>query len=229
MNASHPDPARETHATTTSPGEGPRTPSSEFSRLPSPEQVERARAALEKNGFHVVVVADRAAARRAVLELVPEHSEILEAASQTLAETGLLADLGDPRRFRSVRPQLMKYVQEGRPEEQRKIGAAPNFVLGSVHAVTESGQVVIASATGSQLGPYAYGAGKVIWVVGTQKIVSDLDSAMRRVHEYTFPLEDARARKVYGSGSVIGKLLIVNREIQPGRITLVLVQEKLGF
>ena len=102
-------------------------------------------------------------------------------------------------------------------------------MLGSVHAVTESGTLITASMGGSQLGPYASGAAKVILVVGTQKIVTDLEEAMARLEDYTLPLEDARAMEAYGIHSSINKLLIISREIVPGRITVVLVDEALGF
>ena len=102
-------------------------------------------------------------------------------------------------------------------------------MLGSVHAVTESGALMTASMSGSQLGPYASGAGRVILVVGTQKIVSDLDEGLRRINEYSLPLEDARAQAAYGIRSAVNKVLIINREIVPERITVVLVDEVLGF
>ena len=113
--------------------------------------------------------------------------------------------------------------------ELRKLGAAPDWAVGSVHAVTEDGKVAVASATGSQLPAYAYSSGNVIWVVGTNKIVKNLDEAFERVYKHTLPLEDARARKVYGFGSGVNKLLIFNRESVPGRITMILIKEKLGF
>lgn len=95
--------------------------------------------------------------------------------------------------------------------------------------MTEDGQVVIASATGSQLPSYAYGASNVIWVVGTQKIVKNLDEAMKRVYEYVFPLEKERAMKVAGMKSSVNKILLINKEATPGRIHIIFVQEKLGF
>ncbi|MCI4368910.1 MAG: lactate utilization protein [Thermoplasmata archaeon] len=207
----------------------PESPTAAFGELASQEQVERTIQALEANGIHAIVVPDRAAARTVVLELLPKGAEVLAASSQTLEAVGLSADLSDVARFDAVRPRLMKLYQEGKMDEQRKIGAAPAFVVGSVHAVTEHGQVVVASASGSQLGPYVYGAGKVIWVVGTQKIVPDLETGVRRVQEYTFPREDARAQKAYGRGSALAKLLVIGKEFQPGRITMVLVKENLGF
>jgi hypothetical protein len=114
-------------------------------------------------------------------------------------------------------------------DEIRRLGAAPDVMLGSVHAVTETGSLVAASMSGSQLGPYASGAGRVILVVGTQKIVSDLEEGLARIDEYAFPLEDARAQAAYGIRSAVNKVLVINREITPGRITVVLVDEVLGF
>ena len=111
----------------------------------------------------------------------------------------------------------------------RILGAAPDFVIGSVHAVTEQGQVMVASFSGSQLASYVYGAGSVIWVVGTQKLVRDIDEGLRRITEYSYPLEDARAFEAYGMRSGVNKLLVVHREFQPGRVTVVLVKENLGY
>jgi hypothetical protein len=98
-----------------------------------------------------------------------------------------------------------------------------------VQAVTETGSLIAVSAGGSQLGPYVGGAGRVILVVGTQKIVANLEEALRRVDEYAFPLEDARAMETYGVHSGVNKILIINREYAPGRITVVFVDEVLGF
>jgi hypothetical protein len=113
--------------------------------------------------------------------------------------------------------------------KKRQLGAGPDFATGSVHAVTEDGHLLIASASGSQLPAYAYGGGKVIWVVGTQKIVKNMDDAMKRLQEHTFPLENARAQKVYGVGSAIAKTLVINKEFTAGRLVLIFVNEVLGF
>jgi len=102
-------------------------------------------------------------------------------------------------------------------------------MLGSVHAVTETGSLVAASASGSQLGPYVSGAGKVILLVGAQKVVPDLEDALLRIDDYVFPLEDARAQAAYGMRSGVNKVLIVNREWTPDRVTVVLCDEALGF
>jgi len=111
----------------------------------------------------------------------------------------------------------------------QKLGAAPEYAVGSVHAVTEDGKVIIASNTGSQLPAYAYGSAHVIWVVGTQKIVANLEQGLKRIYEYVLPLESERLKKVYGVESNVSKLLIINKEIAPNRLTLILVKQKLGF
>ncbi|HNH27502.1 MAG TPA: LUD domain-containing protein, partial [Anaerolineales bacterium] len=109
-----------------------------------------------------------------------------------------------------------------------KLRTIPDYIVGSVHAITEAGEVLTASGTGSQISSYAYGAGKVIWVVGTQKIVSDLNEGFRRIKEYSHPLEDARMQEAYGVNSSLNKILVLSRDM-PGRITIVLVKEELGF
>jgi hypothetical protein len=114
-------------------------------------------------------------------------------------------------------------------DEIRRLGSAPDFMLGSVQAVTETGSLIVVSASGSQLGPIVGGAGHVILVVGTQKIVANVEEGLRRVDEYAFPLEDARAMAAYGIHSAVNKILIINREFTPGRITVVFVDEVLGF
>src|SRR5207302_11311998 len=115
------------------------------------------------------------------------------------------------------------------PHDIRRLPPAPYVMFGSGPAVTETGALIAASMSGSQLGPYAMGAGQVILVVGTQKIVPDLEEGLRRIDEYAFPLEDARAQEAYGIHSAVNKVLIIKGEITPGRITVVLVDEALGF
>ena len=119
--------------------------------------------------------------------------------------------------------------RETQGREIRKLIAAPDFAAGSVHAVTEDGHVLIASATGSQLGPYASGAGRVIWVVGAQKIVKDLNAGFRRIQEHVVPLEEEHMQQLYKVGTAVNEMLIVNRATRPGRITMILVKEELGF
>jgi len=119
--------------------------------------------------------------------------------------------------------------RETQKQEIRKLIAAPDYMLGSVSAVTRDGILVAASATASQLGPYAVGGGKVILVVGSQKVVPDLDSAFARIREYVLPWEDSQVQAAMGINSFVGKILIIEREWVAGRITVLLVQQPVGI
>jgi hypothetical protein len=192
-------------------------------------RVTRTAAALEANGIGVLRAADAADAKRIVLGLIPAGSQVYHGASKSLADSGITEAIEKSGRFDPIRPRIWTMDRTTQGDEIRRLTSSPDVMLGSVHAVTETGSLVAASMGGSQLGPYVSGAGRVILVVGTQKIVSDLDEAMSRVYDYAFPLEDARAQAEYGIHSAVNKVLIINREITPGRITVVLVDEVLGF
>ena len=192
-------------------------------------RVTRAAEALEANGIRVLRVPNAAEAKRIVLDLIPEGSQVHSGASQSLEVSGITDEIEGSSRYDALRPHVWSLDRDTQADEIRRLSAAPDVMLGSVHAVTESGALLAASMSGSQLGPYASGAGRVIFVVGTQKIVSDLDDGLRRINEYSLPLEDARAQAAYGVRSAVNKVLIINREIVPDRITVVLVDEVLGF
>jgi L-lactate utilization protein LutC len=192
-------------------------------------RVRRASAALEANGISVLRAASATEAKELVLGLIAEGSEVHHGASMSLDVAGITDEIDKSGRYESLRPRLFSMDRETRADEIRRLGAAPDVMLGSVHAVTETGSLMAASMGGSQLGPYVSGADRVILVVGTQKIVSDLEEGLRRINEYSFPLEDARAQAAYGINSAVNKVLIINREITPGRITVVFVDEVLGF
>ena len=203
--------------------------SRQFGTLADDARVKRAAAALEANGIKVLRAGDAAEAKRIVLSLIPEGAQVHHGASQSLEETGILDAIEKSGRYEHLRPRIWSMDRKTQADEIRRLGAAPDVMLGSVHAVTETGSLITASMSGSQLGPYVSGAGRVILVVGTQKIVSDLEEGLYRVNDYSLPLEDARAQAAYGINSAVNKVLIINREIVPGRITVVLVNEVLGF
>ncbi|MGA8603645.1 MAG: lactate utilization protein [Thermoplasmata archaeon] len=204
--------------------------SEKYERLADPSRVALTVRSLEANGFRTIVVPSKEEARKTVEELLPQGAEVFDSSSVTLEETGIARTILESGRFHPIRPALLRSMSEGKKSEARRLGASPDYIVGSVHAITEKGQVVVASATGSQLGPYSYGAEHVIWVAGTQKIVKDLDDAFDRIYSHTLPRESERARKAYGvPGSVVAKMLVVNREVQPGRVTIILVNERLGF
>jgi acyl-CoA hydrolase len=203
--------------------------SREFGTLGNDARVKRATAALEANGMKVLRAADAAEAKRKVLDLIPDGSEVHHGASKTLEVSGIVEAIEKSGRYEYLRPRIWSMDRKTQADEIRRLSAAPDVMLGSVHAVTETGSLIVASMGGSQLGPYVSGAGRVILVVGTQKIVSDLEEGLRRVNDYAFPLEDARAQLAYGIHSAVNKVLIINREVIPDRITVVFVDEVLGF
>jgi hypothetical protein len=192
-------------------------------------RVKRTMAALEANGMTVLRASDAAAAKRMVLHLIPDASPVHQGASQTLDVLGITHEIEKSGRYAALRPRIWSMDRETEANQIRRLGAAPDVMLGSVHAVTETGSLLAASMSGSQLGPYVNGAGRVVLVVGTQKIVTDLEEGLLRINEYAYRLEDARAQAAYGIRSAVNKVLVINREITPGRITVVLVDEVLGF
>ena len=200
-----------------------------FGTLADDTRVRRASVALEANGISVLRAADAAEAKRVVLGLIPDGSEVHHGASMSLDVAGITDEIDKSGRYESLRPRIFSMDRQTQADEIRRLSSAPDVMLGSVHAVTETGSLLAASMSGSQLGPYVTGAGRVILVVGTQKIVPDLEEGLRRINEYAFPLEDARAQAAYGIHSAVNKVLIINREIVPGRITVVFVDEVLGF
>jgi hypothetical protein len=201
----------------------------DFGELASDEQIKRTVAALEANGIEALVAENAEEARRLFFERIPEGAEVFLGASITLETLGIKDEIDSSGRYNALRPRMWAMDRATQGREIRKLGAGPDYAAGSVHAVTESGQVLIASNSGSQLGPYASGAGKVIWVVGAQKLVRDLDAGMRRIDEYILPREEVHMQQLYNAHTFPSKVLIVNREIRPGRITVIIVKEELGF
>jgi L-lactate utilization protein LutC len=202
---------------------------SKFSVVASDEIINKTAAALESNGIRALVARSGAEARDLVIQLLPVGAEVFNNTSRTLETIGLAEDIERSGLYQSLRLRLYQMDREMQQREMRLLAASPDYVVGSVHAATEGGSLLIASASGSQLGPLASGAGHVILVVGGQKIVPDTEAGMRRIHEYAFPLEDARARHVYGVPSGVNNILIINRVVAPDRVTAILVRERLGF
>ena len=204
-------------------------PNKEFAKLATDEQIERTVKALEANNIHTLIAENGEEAKRLFFELVPDGSEIFLGASVTLEKLGIKDEIDKSGQFDAIRPKMFAMDRAMQGREIRKLGGAPDFAAGSVHAVTEDGHVLIASNTGSQLGPYASGAGKVIWVVGAQKIVKDLNNGLRRIEEYCYPLEEVHMQELYKMSTGVNKVLIINREIRPNRVTMIIVREEVGF
>jgi hypothetical protein len=201
----------------------------EFAQPATGERLRATMAALERNGISCVLVDLGDEARTAVRSMLPIGAEVFNNTSRTLEVIGVAEDVERSGRYQPLRPRLYQMDREMQGREMRQLAAAPDYVVGSVHAVTEDGSLIIASASGSQLGPLASGAGHVILVIGGQKIVPDLTTALRRIQQYCLPLEDRRARDAYGVASGVNNILVINRVITPGRITAILVRESLGF
>ncbi len=193
------------------------------------DRIERAAAALRANNIEAVVVDTAADAKREALARIPDGAEVHSGASKTLQETGIVAELETSSRIDWLRKRTLKMDRATQGREIRKLSAAPDVMLGSVAAVTEDGKLVTASNSGSQLGPYAASAGKVILIVGAQKIVKDLDAALRRIYDHTLELESERLRAAMGVNSYVSQILITNRDPRPGRTTVIIVREPLGF
>jgi hypothetical protein len=201
----------------------------EFAGLASDEEIGDVASALGRNGITSDVVDTGAEAREAVRAILPIGAEVFNNTSRTLEAIGVAEDIERSGLYQPLRPRLYQMDREMHPREMRQLAAAPDFVVGSAHAVTKEGSVLIASASGSQLGPLVSGAGHVILVIGGQKIVADIGTGLRRIDEYCFPLEDRRAREAYGVPSGVNNVLIINRAIAPSRISAVLVRQSLGF
>ena len=184
---------------------------------------------LRERNIEAVVVDTGDDARKLVLERLPQGAEVHSGKSKTLQEAGILDLIQEPNRYDALRPRYLKMDRQTQGREIRKLIAAPDYMLGSVNAVTEDGILVAASATASQLGPYAATAGKVIFVVGSQKIVPDLEAALRRIRDYVLPWEDAQVRQMIPTGSFVGKTLIVEREWIAGRMAVILVRKPIGI
>lgn len=204
-------------------------PNQKYGKLASDQAIEKTIKALNSNNFKTEVVENREEAKKRVLELLPKGEEVFTMTSQTLESIGVTREINESGKYNALRPRLYAMDRSTQGREMRKLGASPDWMVASVHAVTQDGHLLIASNTGSQLPAEAYGSGKVILVVGTQKIVSDAQEGIKRIYEYSLPLENVRALKAYGAHSAVNKILIINKEVAPERITIILVKENLGF
>ena len=202
--------------------------SDRFAALPDDETLAETVVGLEEHGFSVEVVDDLETAKQSVLARIPAGSSVMTNTSVTLQETGIAEAIDSDGQYESARRKMLALDYATQLQEMKAIAGQPDFALGSVHAVTRDGTLVIASASGSQLASYVWGARKVIFVVGTQKLVGDLDDAHERIYEHSLALEDARAFAAYGQNSRVGKILEIHQE-DPGRIHVVLIRQRIGF
>lgn len=200
-----------------------------YAQAASSQSIEKTKAALEAKGINVFVVDTPEAAKDQLLKLIPQGASVGSGASVTLDESGITAAL-DSGAFDYVRTRATAMDRQTQADEIRRLLQTPDYMVGSAHAVTEDGSLLFGSMGGSQIGPYASGAGKVLWVVGSQKIVPNVDEGLKRLHEYSLVLESERAHKAYGiPGSALNNILIINGSVAPGRLTVILVKQPIGF
>ena len=202
-----------------------------YNQLATDEVLKTAIAALKKNNYNVSVAENAAEAKQMALELVPKGAEVFALSSETLKQTGITAEIDESGHYDSVRAKLNKMDRATQGQEMQKLGAAPEYALGSAHAVTQDGKILVATNTASQIPADSYAAAHVIWVIGTQKIVPTEELAKQRIYDYVLPLESARLNKIYNitSGSYVSQILTLYRAYPAGRITIIFVKEILGF
>jgi LUD domain len=201
----------------------------DFAAPASAERLERAVAALRANGFAAELLDDAAAARARIKGLIPVGAGVFTGASETLRLSGIAQDIEEGDRYEAIRPRVLKMDRATEGDQIRRLVATPDVFVASVAAVTETGSLVIASGSGNQLPASAGGAARAIWVIGAQKVVPDLSAALRRIEQHALPLESARAQAAYGQPSAVNRLLVLNAEPHPGRGTVLLLREAIGF
>jgi acyl-CoA hydrolase len=177
---------------------------------------------------HFTTLPDEHALQATVVAL-EEHGFSVEIVDDLDAETGIADAINDSDgRWESARNKMFALDFATQAQEMKAIGGQPDYALGSVHAITADGTLVIASASGSQLASYAWGAASVIFVAGAHKLVPTLEAAHQRIYQHSLKLEDARAQAAYGQHSQVGKVLEIHQEL-PGRIHIVLIRQVVGF
>lgn len=202
-----------------------------YGQLPSKDIIEKTMESAKGRGITVELVSTRAEALERLKSLIPPKAEIMTGGSTTLEEIGFTGLLkSGMHKWKNLKDKILSETDPKKQAKLREKSVTSQYFIGSVHAVAQTGEILVASASGSQIPSYAFSSENVIWIVGIQKIVPTLEEGFRRVREYVYPLEDKRMKSVGYPGSTIGKILLFEREIMPNRkITLIFVSEKLGF
>lgn len=202
-----------------------------YTTIPSDEIIAQVARELKARNITTIIVDTRAQALEKIKELIPIGAPVMNGSSTTLQEIGFVDYLKAGKHgWKNMHEDILKESDKAKQTEMRRQSVLADYFLGSVHAITERGQLLAASASGSQIPSYAFTSNNVIWVAGAHKIVPDLEVALKRIYDYVYPLEDARMKNHGYPGSTVGRILIIEREIMPNRhLTLILVKEKLGF
>ena len=202
----------------------------DFSKKASVETINTVIQRLALRNINAVLVKNKSDALSKIIDMIPEGSSLLEASSTTLKEIGFDDYIkSNPKKWDILKDKIQAESNDTKRADLRRQLTFSDYTIGSVHAITESGEIVFASASGSQIPGYVYTAKNVIWVVGSQKIVNNIEEGIQRIKEYVFPKEDARMKSIGAPGSNIAKIILFYKEMIPGRINLIFVDDILGF
>lgn len=208
----------------------PKSSEKHWEKLPSEDVIEKTADAIRERGIEVIIVDSKREALGKIINMIPRGAEVFHGSSVTLREIGFLDYLRSGKHeWIYLNDEILKEASQEARQERRRKALLAEYFLASVNAITQSGELVACDQSGSRVGAFPFAAKKLILIAGVHKITSTLNEAMRRVKEYAYPLEDERAMGAYGMHSLMGKWIIIEREISLGRITLILVKEKLGF
>jgi len=201
----------------------------DWNAIPSDRVIDKTVEALKKRQVQVLVVNDRSEALAKLKEIILAGASVMTGGSTTLDQIGFTALLKSKNhRWRNLKDAIFAEKDPAKQSELRRQAILADYYIASIQAIAQTGEVLNCDATGTRTGPYAYGPKQVIWVAGAQKIVTNLDQAFRRMWEHCVPLEDQRMKSIGYPGTTVSRILIYEKA-DPGRITLILVKEKLGF
>ena len=202
-----------------------------YTNIPSDELIAKVAEALKARNITPIIVDTKEAALEEIKKLIPRGGSVMNGSSTTLQEIGFVDYLKEGTHgWDNVHEEILKESDPTKRARLRKESVLADYFFGSVHAITEAGQLLIASASGSQMPSYSFTSDHVIWVASVNKIVPDREAAFKRIEDYVFPLESKRMQSVGYPSSTIGRVLVFEREIMPNRhLTIILVKEKLGF
>jgi L-lactate utilization protein LutC len=204
----------------------------DYAKLASDNSVNKTIEALKKRNVDAVVVNTREEALEKVRSLIPKKASINNGSSTTLEEIGFVDLLKSGKHdWNNLHAGVLAEKDPVKQGELRKLSSFADYYLGSVHAMSENGEMVVASASGSQIPSLSFTSKNLILVVGIQKIMPDLDSAFKRLREHVYPLENERMKKTGAPGTVMAKILVLEQEpaFMGRKVLIIFVKEKLGF
>ena len=191
--------------------------------------IDRTVAGLKSRNVDAVVAENGDEARQILIDMIPDGAEVFKSTSETLDTIGYSDYIRETDRYRNLYLEISEEADRDRQRELRRLASVAEYYVGSVHAVAETGEVIVASGSGSQLGAYVYGAKTVIWVSGVQKICPTLDDALERVKGFSVERHHEWSTAQGRPAAPLGKLMIFENEQNPDRIRMVLIKESLGW